>query len=169
MPLNSAASVTDAVAVDPEAVMSKDEYWQTYKGQFYNGKATRAPDHYNDLNYRIAKFFGNGAESGFESAYEAYLNNVNVRNEQKAVQSARAYDEFMSNSAYSRGFADLERAGVNPYLLLNSGSTPSTSVGSSSKPEYKYSHGSTKDTDSKVKGRDFALVLLAIARLAAAL
>ena len=36
---------------------------------------------------------------------------MNNRNEAKATQSARAWDEYMSNTAYSRAFEDLERAG----------------------------------------------------------
>lgn len=162
--MNSAAEVS--VVESPEIVLSKDQYWkQNYAGRMDG--AVKNPSSYNDWNYKIAKFFGGKDVSKFESEYEAYLNNINNRNEARAVQSARAYDEFMSNTAYSRAFKDLERAGVNPYLLLNSGSAPSTSVGSSSKASY--SAKSTGETKSNTKGRDFALILLAIARLAAAM
>lgn len=161
------SSAAQAGIVDtPETILSKDEYWR----QNYAGKMdgiTKNPANYNDFNYRIAKLFGGGNVSKFESEYEAYLNNVNNRNEAKAVQSARAWDEYMSNTAYSRAFKDLENAGVNPYLLLNSGSSPATSVGSSSKGSY--SAKSTSETKSNTKGRDFALIMLAIARLVAAL
>lgn len=152
------------IASQPEVAMSKDDYWQTYKGQFYNGKATKAPEHYNDLNYRIAKFFGHGAESGFESAYEAYLNNLNNRNEFLATQSARAYDKMMDDTKYQRMFKDFEKAGLNPYLLVNSGSF-SASAPTSSKADYK---ASSKQEAKKDSGRNLALILLALARVAAA-
>lgn len=162
------SSASQAATIEaPETVMSKDEYWQSIKGDAYAGSATKAPAHYNDLNYKIAKFFGHGAENKFEADYEAYLNNVNNRNEARATQSARSYDEYMSNTAYSRAFEDLENAGINPYMIVNSGSSPATTVGSSSKASYAAK--STQETKSNNKGRDLALIMLAIARLAAAL
>ena len=83
--MNSASVVNEV----PEQVLSKDEYWQ----QNYAGKldgVMKNPAHYNDWNYKIAKFFGANDVSRFESEYESYLNNINNRNEAKAVQSARA-------------------------------------------------------------------------------
>ena len=57
---------------------------------------------------------------------------------------------------------------VNPYLLLNNGSSPSTLLDQSSKPSYSYSKPGTKDSQSNTgKGRDLALLMLAIARIAA--
>lgn len=52
--------------------------------------------------------------TGSESAYETYLNNW--------------YNTQMSNSAYQRAVADLEKAGLNPWLAVNnSASTPTSS------------------------------------------
>lgn len=163
--MNSAAQTAAVEA--PETVLSKDQYYQQWMRQQHPTWSASDIGSYNDFTYKFAKFFGDPSRSKFDSEYEAYLNNVNNRNESKAVQSARAFDEYMSNTAYSRAFKDLEKAGVNPYLLLNSGSAPATSVGSASKGSY--SAKSTKETQSNTKGRDFALILLAIARLAAAL
>ena len=152
--VSSAAQASEAY--EPEQIMSWSEFAK-------NNGLNDTPDHWQS---NIADFF-TGIKGKLKSEYESYLQNVNNRNEAKAVQSARAWEEYMSSTAYSRAFKDLERSGINPYLLLNSGSAPATSTGSSSKASYSAS--SMKETKSNTKGRDFALILLAIARLAAAL
>lgn len=163
------SSVDSYIAAQPEQAMSMDEYWQEYKKQFYDkpGYATKAPEHYNDLNYKIAKFFGHGAENSFESAYEAYLNNLNNRNEYLATQSARQWDKMMDDSKIQRSMKDYEAAGLNPYLLINSGSVGGGSAPTSSKSDYKSTH--KKDDEKTNKTRDVALLILALSRVAAAL
>lgn len=161
--MNSALDVSTTEA--PEQIMSKDEFWQATKqnqdGWGFDGT------HYNDWFYNFAKFFGEGQTRDFESKYEAYVNDVNNRNEARATQSARAYDEFMENTKYQRTFEDLKRVGINPYLLVNGGATPA--VGSANVTKASYSRPGLKEAKSNASGRDFALILLAIARLAAAL
>lgn len=166
--VSSATQASQAPAeFEPEAAISKDAYWQQkYAGQKI-GPGIYLPKHYGGANWDIGKFFGVSQIKGFEDEYENYLNNLNIRNEKKATQSARAWDEFMSNTAYSRGFKDLEAIGVNPYLLINSGSTPATAPGSASKASY--SMKSTREAASNTKGRDVALLLFALARVAAAI
>lgn len=159
--MNSAANVSEGAVAMPEQAMSFHDWHM----QNYGSKGYLDPDSFVG---RLSNFF-DGIGTRERQEYQTYLDNMNNRNEARATQSARAWDEYMSNSAYSRAFADLERAGVNPYLLLNSGSSPSTSVGAASKPSYSYSKPSIKDSSGSGKGRDFALILLAIARLAAAL
>lgn len=150
--ISSASQASDAYA--PEQVIS----WSDFAKQNNFGST---PDHWQ---FHIADFF-TGERGKLKNQYDAYLQNVNIRNEAKAVQSARAWDEYMSNTAYSRAFEDLKRSGINPYLLLNNGAAPSTSVGSASKASY--SAKSMQEAKSNSKGRDLALILLAIARLAA--
>lgn len=164
--MNSASQVSSVpVEVAPEVALSKDEYWQQkYAGQKI-GPGVYLPKHYGGANWDIGKFFGVQQIKAFDSEYEAYLNNLNNRNEAKATQSARAWDEYMSNTAYSRAFEDLQRAGINPYMIVNQGSTPSTATGSSSKASY--SAKSTQEAKTNNKGRDLALLLFAIARIAA--
>lgn len=110
---------------------------------------------------RFFRFF-DGSNKLNEQNYQAYLNNLNIRNEQRATQSARAWDELMSSTNYSRAFKDLEAAGVNPYLLLNSGGIPSTSVGGSSKPDYSVSKATFKDSN---QDKDFATLLITLAAI----
>lgn len=158
------SSVDAYIAAQPEQAMSKDEYWQQFKAENYSG-VVHPPKHYNDVNYKIAKFFGSGPENRFEDAYEAYLRNLNNANEFKAAQSARDWEKMMDDTKYQRMFKDFEAAGLNPYLLVNNGSF-SASAPSGAKASYKYDQQSHKETD---KGRNAALIVLALARLAAAL
>lgn len=152
--ISSASQASEAYA--PEQVMSWSDFAK-------NNGLNDTPDHWQS---HAADFF-TGIRGKLKSQYDTYLQNVNIRNEAKAVQSARAWDEYMANTAYSRAFNDLKRSGINPYLLLNNGSTPSTSVGSASKANY--SAKSMQETKSNSKARDLALILLAIGRIAASI
>lgn len=164
--MNSAATVPEAPVINtPEEVIDWNTFYNNYGREHYSDWVDADPDHWFT---KVANWFTGDVDKA-RNLYDAYLTNINNRNEAKSTQSARAWDEYMSNTAYSRAFADLERAGVNPYLLLNNGSSPSTSVGAASKPSYSYSKSSNKDSSGSGKGRDFALILLAIARLAAIL
>ena len=157
--MNSAANVSDGAVAMPEQAMSFHDWHM----QNYGSRGYLDPDTFVG---RLSNFF-DGIGTRERQEYQTYLDNMNNRNEARAVQSARAWDAAMSNSSYSRAFEDLERYGVNPYILLNSGSSPSTAVGSASKPSYSFSKPGTKDTQSNSAGRDLALLMLAIARIAA--
>lgn len=163
--MNSAASIPEAPTVaTPEEVVDFNTFYNKYGRDKYGSEwVDMDPDHWFT---KVGSWFTGDIEKA-RNLYDAYLTNINNRNEAKATQSARAYDEYMNNSVYSRAFADLERAGVNPYLLLNSGSAPATSPGAASKPSYSYSKLSSKDASGSGKGRDFALIILAIAKIAA--
>lgn len=168
--MNSASQVSQAPEVsEPERIMTQDEHYQQWMRE--NHPDVRAQGHYGDLWYKIIKALGAPHTWEYEGGnfYQNYLDNINNKNERKAVQSAQAWDEYMSNTAYSRAFKDIESMGVNPYLLLNSGSTPSTTVGSSSKPSYSSSKPANKDSSTSGKGRDLALIVLAIAKIASLL
>lgn len=153
--ISSASQASEAF--EPEQAMSLQDFWRA------NGGTQDITDPQN----KFANFF-TGKIDKIKNEYQTYLDNLNLRNESKATQSARAWDEYMSNTAYSRAFNDLEKVGVNPYILLNSGSSPSTAVGSSSKPSYNISKSGMTDSKNSTKGRDAALILLALARIIAA-
>ena len=153
--MNSAANVSEA----PEEIMSYADYWK--QNNIYG--TTDNPD---QLMVKFLNLF-TGEDKRVKSDYEAYVANINNRNEAKATQSARAFEEYMSSTSYQRAFNDLIKAGVNPYMLINGGASPS--AGSSSSPKASYSKPSLKDDVKTNAGRDIALLVLAVARLIAAL
>lgn len=160
-----ASALDVSMNYEPTVLMSKDEYWQAN----YAGKkvgVVKNGSHYNDWNYKIGKFFGGRDQSKFESEYEAYLNNVNAENEWKATQSARAWDEYMESTKYQRAINDLEAAGLNPWLAIQSGVQGSGST-SAQKADYKYSN--YKEAKNVDAGRNLALFMIAAAKLIAAI
>lgn len=152
---NSAATVS--VSEQPDYAMDFNTFYKKYN---FTGSQIDP----NNILSKIGNFFVGDVDSA-KKLYEAYLTNLNISNEAKAVQSARAWEEYMDSTKYSRAFKDLERAGINPYLLLNSGNTPG--VGSSSSPKASYSKASMQDQKSSTGMRDLALILFGIARLLA--
>lgn len=62
------------------------------------------------------------------------------------AQLQRDFEERLSNSAYSRAFADMRRNGINPYAIMQGASTPSGAVASSSG-----ARGATPTTNSSGK------------------
>lgn len=155
MPDNSAASVS--LLEQPEEAMDFNTFYKKYN---FTGSQIDP----NNILSKIGNFFVGDVDSA-KKMYDSYLTNLNIRNEAKATQSARAWEEYMDSTKYSRAFKDLERAGINPYLLLNSGNTPG--VGSSSSPKASYSKASIQDQKSSTGMRDLALILFGIARLLA--
>lgn len=160
-----ASSVDSFINAQPETILSKDQYWvQNYAGK--KSGIMKNAAHYNDWNYNIAKFFGDKTVKKFENEYQTYLDNANNRNEFLASQSARAWDKMMDDTKYQRLMKDLEMAGLNPYLALNNGGISATAAPSSGKPSYKAKGEEQQKTD---KGRNMAILLLAVAKIAAAL
>lgn len=153
--MNSAVPVAEA----PEEIMSYTDYWK----QNNSYRTTSNPD---QLMVKFLNLF-TGEDKRVKADYDAYVANVNNRNEAKSTQSARAFEDYMSSTGYQRAFNDLMKAGINPYMLVNGGASPS--AGSSSSPKASYSKPSIKDDVKTNAGRDIALLVLAVARLIAAL
>ena len=153
--MNSAAQT--AAVEQPEEVVDFNTF---YKENGFTGTQIDP----NNMLSKIANWFIGDVDSA-KKMYESYLNNVNIRNEARATQSARAWEEYMDSTKYQRAFQDLEKAGLNPYLLVNGGQ--SLAAGSSSSPKASYSKPSIKDEQKSTGVRDFALILLGIARLLA--
>ena len=153
------SSVDSYIAAQPEQAMSFEDYW---KQSGYFGSDSN-PDAFHN---KFFNFFS-GDVNKARGEYETYLNNLNARNEYLATQSARAWDKMMDNSKIQRSIKDYEKAGLNPYLLINSGSIGGGTAPTSAKADYKYDRNS-KAQDKSNKLRDSALLLIALARIAAA-
>lgn len=54
--------------------------------------------------------------------------------DRQSLKEQRAWEEYMSNTAYSRAISDLRNAGINPYAIasFSPASTPSTGYASAS-------------------------------------
>lgn len=152
-------SVESYINAQPEEAMSYDDFYNqnAYGGAYANNRQN--PD---SIAMRFIDFF-TGEGGKMRNAYNTYLDNLATRNEFKATQSARAWDEFLASTEYQRAFKDIEATGMNPYLLVNGGSIQPASVGNSAKASYpdKNSYMSKKETNS----HNIALLLLAVARM----
>ena len=123
-------------------------------------------DPYNPL-FRFGNFVS-GTGDYYNNRYKTYLENVDKNNEYIATQSARAWDKYMDDTKIQRLMKDYEKAGLNPYSLVTDSGLSAGSAPTSSKANYR-SGSRQNDKDDGSKGRNFALIVLALAKVAAAL
>lgn len=155
-------------------------------GQFalnYNAGGSAQITNYdpNNWTHKVGGFF-TGDNARFDAEYEAYKDRYQqdlVRARQledyeraeKSEASARAFEEYMSNTAFQRAYQDLMKTGLNPRLLLESvsgASTPSAQgVGSvSSSQSWSQSQSSSK---SESTSNSFSTSAIIAALIVAAL
>ena len=129
--------------------------------------AYRSPEEYG-ADYGILGRLGNklfGTNHAAESAASAY--NAEIQNKFNAdeAQKNRDFQEYMSSTAYQRMMQDAKKAGINPYYLVNGGSSGSSSPsGSSASSSGSPNFGSSGNKN--VMG-NLAASALAIAKLIA--
>lgn len=119
----------------------------------------------DSLTGKISNFFV-GMGDRAKRDYQTYLDNLDRRNEFISQQSARGFDKMMDDTKYQRMMKDFQAAGLNPYLLVNSGGISASSSPSGAKADYGKSTGLSKNKTGE-SGRNIALLLLAVARIAA--
>lgn len=139
--------------------MSAQEYVNSigFKDPFSYGE--NLPEGYKDPNSSYARSwavrFFDGKGLGIWQDYQ------NKMYEREATNSARAWDYWMDSTATQRRVEDIKKAGLNPWLALQSGginanvSTQTASSGSSARA----------NTGSSSKAGSVAMILLAAAKL----
>lgn len=130
-------------------------------------------DNYPGMNggnpYGYDNVFFQGFYKNVKNQYDTYLANLENRNESIATQAANQWAAQREDTYYQRAIRDLEKAGINPYILVNEGSIGSSSASSATKASYNSPRGNDKSFKTGESGRNVALLLLAAARLVAAL
>lgn len=137
-------------------------------GQFqdpytYENLHGEIPKEYSDIDSIWGKI-GTGLGFVDRAGYEEWQKQRDRDYERASINSARAWEEYLDSTKFQRVRADLEKAGLNPWLALQSGVSASASGSSSSTGG---SHSAKGSSDNLAK--DLALSLMAIAKLFAAL
>lgn len=108
-----------------------------------------------------------GQNKAAEDAAAAYNSALSNKFNADEAQKNRNFEEYMSSTAYQRMMADAKKAGINPYYLIQGGSS-----GSSSQAGSAASSGGSPDSKGS-KGSDalgnLASTAIAIAKIAALL
>ena len=153
------SSADSYINAQPEEAMSFEDWRSQSK---YHGFVD--PD---SLVGRVVNFFDGSRDKQYRD-YQTYLDNLDRQNEFISQQSARGYDKMMDDTKYQRMMKDFQAAGLNPYLLVNNGGISASSSPSGAKADYGKHQVYQKQKTSDA-GRNIALLLLAVAKVAAAL
>lgn len=129
--------------------------------------AYRTPEQYG-ADYGLFGRIGDkllGVNHAAESAAAVYNAEIQNKFNSDEAQKNRDFQEYMSSTAYQRMMADAKKAGINPYYLVNGGSSGSSSPsGSSASSSGSPNFGSSGNKN--VMG-NLAASALAIAKLIA--
>lgn len=116
----------------------------------------------NAIGARISDWLG---ITNYQSEYNQWMLKNEQDYERAAINSARAWEDYLDSTKYQRMKADLEKAGMNPWLALQNGASASASGATSSTGGSHTSKSLSKGTG----GRDALIGLASIAKIIALL
>lgn len=92
---------------------------QNNDGVYFGDNSNSIPDLFSVANSSgyLAALEEKAKRTGAEADFEKWLD---ARAQEDYLSRAYAYDEYIRGSQYQRMAADLKKAGLNPYLALNS-------------------------------------------------
>lgn len=131
----------------------------TFQDPFDFNVKTELPKEYSDIDSIWGKL---GSSLGLvdRAGYEQWQKNQDRQYERAAINSARAFEEYMDSTKYQRAVKDLEKAGLNPWLAIQSGVS-----GSAAGTSTATGGSSAKATTKKDDFSGLAGLLVAIAKM----
>lgn len=121
------------------------------------------PANPNSLGNKIADWLN---LTDTQREYDQWVKSEERGYERASINSARAWEEYLDSTKYQRMKADLEKAGLNPWLALQSGASASAQGSSTSTGG---SHSAKSSFNQSNAPKNLALGLIAVAKLLAVL
>lgn len=125
---------------------AENQTWTDDNGAYYSPDAVSAVSNMPEDWYSLLK-----EEQNFNSA---------------EAQKNRDFQEYMSSTSFQRMISDIEKAGYNPWLALNSGgaamASGSTASSSGSSAASALSSKTQKETADKDRGIDAARIIASL-------